>query len=63
MMPRHVTVDCADPHELATFWSAATGWPLSELDHRTAEGPGWVTLQNPEGNEFCIERSDAERAG
>jgi predicted enzyme related to lactoylglutathione lyase len=32
-------------------------------DHRTPEGPGWVTLLDPEGNEFCIERSVAERAG
>jgi Glyoxalase-like domain len=32
-------------------------------DHRTAEGAGWVTLKDPEGNEFCIERSDAERTG
>lgn len=30
-------------------------------DHRTPEGPGWVTLLDPEGNEFCIERSAAER--
>jgi hypothetical protein len=32
-------------------------------DHRTPEGQGWVTLLDPEGNEFCIERSAAERAG
>ena len=32
-------------------------------DHRTAEGLGWVVMADPEGNEFCIERSDAERAG
>jgi len=32
-------------------------------DHRTTEGQGWVTLLDPEGNEFCIERSAAERAG
>ncbi|GAB3995761.1 VOC family protein [Glycomyces albus] len=32
-------------------------------DHRTADGKGWVTLADPEGNEFCIERSDAEKAG
>ena len=25
-------------------------------DHRTPEGHGWVTLADPEGNEFCIER-------
>jgi hypothetical protein len=78
-----VTVDSADPYELARFWSGATGWPLSDEDqpgddeverllglgatlhedHRTPEGSGWVTLTDPEGNEFCIERSDAERAG
>ena len=122
MIPRHVTVDSADPFALATFWSAVTGWPVSPQDapgddevlveapppapgllfirvpeaktvknrvhldwvptertrdaevervlglgatvhedHRTPEGPGWVTLLDPEGNEFCIERSAAER--
>lgn len=30
-------------------------------DHRTAEGLGWVVMGDPEGNEFCIERSDEER--
>jgi predicted enzyme related to lactoylglutathione lyase len=30
-------------------------------DHRTAEGLGWVVMADPEGNEFCIERSDKER--
>ncbi len=30
-------------------------------DHRRADGTGWVTLADPEGNEFCVERSDAER--
>jgi predicted enzyme related to lactoylglutathione lyase len=122
---RHVTVDCADPYALATFWSAVTGWPLSDddqpgdpealvqspeanvpgllfisvpepksvknrvhidwvptertrdaeveralglgatvhEDHRLPDGRGWVTLLDPEDNEFCIERSAAERAG
>jgi predicted enzyme related to lactoylglutathione lyase len=32
-------------------------------DHRSPDGPGWVTLLDPEGNEFCIERSAAEREG
>ncbi|MEU9305175.1 VOC family protein [Streptomyces sp. NPDC048269] len=31
-------------------------------DHRRADGTGWVTLADPEGNEFCVERSAAERA-
>jgi predicted enzyme related to lactoylglutathione lyase len=120
---RHVTFDCHDPHALATFWSALTGWQiddeaepdddevaviapeplpmllfirvpegksvknrvhvdvgpvdgtrdaeverLTELggrvleDHRTPEGRGWIVMADPEGNEFCVETSDAERA-
>jgi predicted enzyme related to lactoylglutathione lyase len=31
-------------------------------DHRTEDGAGWVTMADPEGNEFCIERGEAERA-
>lgn len=30
-------------------------------DHREPDGGGWVTLADPEGNEFCIVRSGAER--
>ncbi|MER8104445.1 VOC family protein [Kitasatospora sp. NPDC094016] len=29
-------------------------------DHRTPDGKGWVTLGDPEGNELCVERSQAE---
>jgi hypothetical protein len=32
-------------------------------DRRNPDGTGWVVLADPEGNEFCVERSDAERAG
>src|SRR5262245_10765203 len=32
-------------------------------DHRRPDGTGWVTLADLEGNEFCVERSAAERAG
>ena len=33
-------------------------------DHRdeTGAGLGWVWLADPEGNDFCVERSAAERA-
>jgi catechol 2,3-dioxygenase-like lactoylglutathione lyase family enzyme len=31
-------------------------------DLRRPDGAGWVVLADPEGNEFCILRSDAERA-
>lgn len=119
---RHLTFDCAEPYELATFWSKVTGWPVSKEDepgdeevlveapapvpgllfirvseakavknrlhvdweptertrdeeverilslgvsvhedHRSPDGRGWVTLLDPEGNEFCIERSQGER--
>jgi hypothetical protein len=31
-------------------------------DRRNPDGGGWVVLADPEGNEFCILRSEAERA-
>lgn len=31
-------------------------------DHRVPDGRGWVTLSDLEGNEFCVERGEAERA-
>jgi len=30
-------------------------------DLRNPDGTGWMVLADPEGNEFCILRSDAER--
>lgn len=31
-------------------------------DRREADGSGWVVLADPEGNEFCLERSRIERS-
>ena len=31
-------------------------------DRRRPDGSGWAVLADPEGNEFCVLRSDAERA-
>ncbi|MGC1212976.1 MAG: VOC family protein [Micromonospora sp.] len=31
-------------------------------DRRRPDGTGWVVLADPEGNEFCVTRSAAERA-
>lgn len=31
-------------------------------DRRTPDGKGWVVMTDPEGNEFCVVRSAAERA-
>ncbi|MFE6050980.1 VOC family protein [Kitasatospora sp. NPDC056446] len=117
---RHVTIDCADPYALASFWAQALDGTLAEDDnpgdeeaavlsdgaqllfirvsdgksvknrvhldlqpqdrgrdeeaarlvalgatvlgdHRRPDGTGWITLADPEGNEFCVERSRAER--
>jgi predicted enzyme related to lactoylglutathione lyase len=30
-------------------------------DHRNEDGTGWVTMTDPEGNEFCIERGPLEK--
>jgi hypothetical protein len=32
-------------------------------DHRQPDGSGFVVMADPEGNEFCVERSTAEREG
>ncbi|OQQ13463.1 glyoxalase [Streptomyces sp. M41(2017)] len=32
-------------------------------DHRNPDGSGWAILADPEGNEFCVLRSQSERAG
>ena len=32
-------------------------------DFRNPDGTGFVVMLDPEGNEFCVERSRAERAG
>ena len=37
----------------------AVGATLFE-DHRREDGTGWVTLRDPEGNEFCVVRSAAQ---
>jgi hypothetical protein len=29
-------------------------------DHRRSDGSGWVTLADPEGNEFCVLRDDSQ---
>lgn len=118
---QNVAIDCANPYELAVFWSKVTGSPLHpddrpgdheiqvtlpegpalyfnkvpepktgknrlhvclrptstrdeevarllELgatlvaDRREPDGTGWAVLADPEGNEFCVLRSDSDRA-
>ncbi|MEU2559868.1 VOC family protein [Streptomyces longispororuber] len=119
---QNVAIDCANPYELARFWSGVTGRPLHPedapgdretqvllsargpvlhfnqvpeakagknrvhlclrpetsrdqeverllglgatfvADHRNPDGSGWAILADPEGNEFCVLRSDSDRA-
>ena len=33
------------------------------VDDRRADGTGWAASADPEGNEFCVGRGAAERAG
>jgi hypothetical protein len=75
-----VAIDCADPHALARFWAAATGYEVEDhhdfVQRMLAEGQAeverllglgatrlwdgrqgphrWITLADPEGNEFCV---------
>lgn len=30
-------------------------------DHRNPDGSGWAVLADPEGNEFCVLRSESDR--
>lgn len=32
------------------------------VDRREPDGAGWAVLADPEGNEFCVLRSDSDRA-
>lgn len=40
-------IDCADPHELASFYSALLGWDIDEGDDENSE---WVHLVPPNGH-------------
>jgi predicted enzyme related to lactoylglutathione lyase len=39
----------------------ALGATISD-DRRNPDGTGWVVMRDPEGNEFCVERTPEERA-
>jgi predicted enzyme related to lactoylglutathione lyase len=50
--------DCPRDEEVARV--EALGATVVQ-DCRTEDGRGWVVMGDPEGNEFCILRSDEER--
>jgi hypothetical protein len=58
MILRHVTVDCAEPYELAKFWRGVTGWAVSDEDEpgdsevlveAPSSVPGILFIRVPEG--------------
>ncbi len=71
----HTTFDSREACAMSVFWGAVLGFAegsreqelerLLQLgarqvaDRRRPDGSGWVVLTDPEGNEFCILRSDA----
>jgi predicted enzyme related to lactoylglutathione lyase len=55
---------CLEPDDLRdTDVDRIIGLGATQVaDHRNPDGTGWVVLADPEGNEFCVLRSAAERA-
>ena len=51
--------DGSRDEELARLLAAGA---TEVADRRNPDGTGWVVLADPEGNEFCILRSEAELA-
>ncbi|MFI6833281.1 MULTISPECIES: VOC family protein [unclassified Kribbella] len=55
---------CLEPDGLRDAeveWLLTIGATIAN-DHREPDGTGWVVMHDPEGNEFCVLRSAAERA-
>ena len=57
----HVDVQPDQPRDAEVDRLVRLGAKLVD-DQRRADGTGWVVLSDPAGNEFCVERSEAERA-
>ncbi|MEV8377710.1 VOC family protein [Kribbella sp. NPDC056861] len=49
------------PRDAEVEWLLTLGASIY-ADHREVDGTGWVVMHDPEGNEFCVLRSAAERA-
>ncbi|GIF76094.1 VOC family protein [Asanoa siamensis] len=58
----HVCLQPADRDRDAEVERVVAAGARIDGDYRNADGTGWVVLLDPAGNEFCLTRSDAERA-
>ncbi|MEU5051284.1 VOC family protein [Streptomyces sp. NPDC021096] len=57
----HLDLQPDGPREAEVERVVALGATVVD-DRRRPDGTGWVVLADPAGNEFCVERSAAERA-
>ncbi len=57
----HLDLEPAGPREAEVLRLLGIGATLLD-DQRRPDGTGWAVLADPEGNEFCVLRSAAERA-
>ncbi|HET8642201.1 MAG TPA: VOC family protein [Pseudonocardiaceae bacterium] len=55
----NVVFDCADPYQLAGFWSRVTGWPLGEDDE---PGDPEVIVRTPVGPTLFFQRVPEPKA-
>ncbi len=56
----HLDLEPDGPRDEEVEWLLTLGATIAH-DHREPDGTGWVTMHDPEGNEFCVLRSAAER--
>jgi hypothetical protein len=51
---KSLTMDCRDALAGARFWAAVLGSDV-DVDEDVRTDPDLVVMQDPEGNEFCVE--------
>jgi hypothetical protein len=56
----HLDLQPTIPREEEVYRLLRLGATLVD-DRREVDGTGWAVMADPEGNEFCVERSKAER--
>ena len=56
----HLCLEPDGPRDAEVEWLLTIGATIAG-DHREPDGTGWVVMHDPEGNEFCVLRSAAER--
>ncbi len=57
----HLDLEPDGPRDEEVAWLQTLGATIA-TDFRKPDGTGWVVMHDPEGNEFCVLRSAAERA-